>query len=170
MVVHDKAWAEDLMQESRVAVLEKPDAHHGEASQVTWAIAILKNKVADWYRSPQQKRRVHVKDGATDLGDDPADARFNADGGHRQAVPTWDQPDGLQARQETLQTMASCMRRLPSQTSRMFMMREWLGFETAEICERLDLSPENTRSILHRVRTSLHQGMSAQGISESSIT
>ena len=165
-----KALAEDLAQEPRVAVVEKPDAHPGEASQVTWAIAILKNKGADWYRSPQQKWRVHVKDGATDLGDDPADALLNADGGHRQAVPTWDQPDRRQARQEIRQTIASWVRRLPSQTCRVFMMREWLGFETAEICERLELSPENTRMILRWACTSLLQCGPAQGISESSIT
>jgi RNA polymerase sigma-70 factor, ECF subfamily len=38
-------------------------------------------------------------------------------------------------------------------------MREWLGFESAEICERMGVSAENCRMILHRARMSMRACM-----------
>jgi RNA polymerase sigma-70 factor, ECF subfamily len=52
-----------------------------------------------------------------------------------------------------------CVSCLPRQTGRVFMMREWLGFETGEICARLGVSAENCRTILHRARMALRACM-----------
>lgn len=52
-----------------------------------------------------------------------------------------------------------CLGRLPRQTGRVFMTREWLGFDTAEICERVGVSAENCRTILHRARMGLRTCM-----------
>ena len=163
VVVHETALAEDLVQETLMAIFENPQAHKGQAALTTWAIAILKNKVADWYRSPHQRRRVHVKDEDAETSDDPADALYNAQGMRTEPVPTWEQPESREAQRQMMTVMESCLRRLPAQTSRVFMMREWLGFEAADISERLGLSPDNTRKILHRARTGLRQCMSSQG-------
>ncbi|OAD39175.1 hypothetical protein LPB72_22850 [Hydrogenophaga crassostreae] len=164
VVVHEAALAEDLVQETLMAIFENPQAHKGQAALTTWAIAILKNKVADWYRSPHQRRRVHVKDEETDGSDnDPAEALYNAQGGRIEPVPVWEQPENREAQRQMMTVMDSCLRRLPAQTSKVFMMREWLGFESDEIGERLGLSPDNTRTILHRARTGLRQCMSSQG-------
>lgn len=62
-----------------------------------------------------------------------------------------------------MSTLEGCLRRLPTQTGRVFMMREWLGFETSEICTQLGLTAENCRMILHRARMGLRQCMTAQG-------
>jgi len=50
-----------------------------------------------------------------------------------------------------------CLDRLPEQTSRVFMMREFLGFESDEICDTLGLSTSNCHVILHRARMRLRQ-------------
>ncbi len=39
--------------------------------------------------------------------------------------------------------------------SRIFMMREFLGFESEEICLQLDLTTSNLHVILHRSRLKL---------------
>lgn len=62
-----------------------------------------------------------------------------------------------------MSTLEACLRHLPPQTGRVFMMREWLGFETSEICERLGLTADNCRTILHRARMGLRRCMSAHG-------
>jgi RNA polymerase sigma-70 factor (ECF subfamily) len=49
-------------------------------------------------------------------------------------------------------------------------MRQWLGFESVEICQQPGLSAENTRTSLHRSRTSLRQCMSSQGHSNGIVT
>mgnify|MGYP002145242000 CR=1 FL=1 len=43
-------------------------------------------------------------------------------------------------------------------TGKVFMMREFLGLETDEICTTLDLSTGNCNVILHRARAGLRQG------------
>ncbi|PKO76417.1 MAG: RNA polymerase subunit sigma [Betaproteobacteria bacterium HGW-Betaproteobacteria-15] len=161
MVVHEPALAEDLAQETLVSVLENSELHRGEASITTWAIAILKNKIADWYRSPHQRRRVYIS--GDDDGADSTEGLFDEQGSYLEPVPVWEQPDGREAQRQIMSTLDGCLRRLPTQTGRVFMMREWLGFETSEICEQLGLTADNCRMILHRARMGLRQCMSAHG-------
>ncbi len=170
MVVHEAALAEDLVQETLMAIFENPQAHKGQAALTTWATAILKNKVADWYRSPHQRRRVHTKDEEEESTDDPAESLYNAQGMRLEPVPVWEQPENREAQRQMMTVMEGCLRRLPDQTSKVFMMREWLGFESAEIGERLGLTQDNTRTVLHRARTGLRQCMSSQGHSAGSVT
>lgn len=163
MMVFEPALAEDLVQESLVAVLEKREAHRGEASLMTWAVAILKHKIADWYRSPHQRRRAWLDADENDVDSDPTEGLYDEQGSYKEAVPSWQQPEKQETQRQMMSVMEACLKRLPAQTGRVFMMREWLGFETPEICERLDLSAENCRMVLHRARMGLRQCMTAQG-------
>lgn len=161
MVVHEPALAEDLAQETLMSILESQESHRGEASITTWATAILKNKIADWYRSPHQRRRVYIT--SDDDEADPAERLFDEQGSYLEPVPVWQQPDGREAQRQIMFTLEGCLLRLPAQTGRVFMMREWLGFETSEICAQLGLTAENCRMILHRARMGLRVCMTAQG-------
>lgn len=163
LVVHEPALAEDLAQETLMSMLESPQAHRGEASLTTWATAILKNKIADWYRSPHQRRRVYIA--ANDDEDEAAFTKglFNEQGSYLEPVPAWQQPEGREAQRQIMSTLEICLRCLPAQASRVFMMREWLGFETSEICERLGLTADNCRMVLHRARMGLRQCMTSHG-------
>lgn len=90
---------------------------------------------------------------------DALDALYTAEGAHARPVPAWQQPENQVERRQLKESLDACVRCLPKQTGRVFMMREWLGFETAEICERLGLSAENCRTILYRARMGLHECM-----------
>jgi len=48
-----------------------------------------------------------------------------------------------------------CLNNLPERIARVYMMREFLELETAEICRQLGLSASNCWVILHRARTQL---------------
>ena len=160
MAVHDAAHAEDLVQDTLLAVLQKASTHRGDAALATWAIAILRNKVADWYRSPTYRRMSQLPSGDDSgaLGDD-IDALYDESGRYREPVPSWQQPEQHAERQQMMLALEGCMGRLPNQTRRVFMMREWLGFETGEICERLAINADNCRTILHRARMALRECM-----------
>lgn len=164
MTVFEPAQAEDLVQESLVAVLEKPEAHRGEASLMTWAIAILKHKIADWYRSPHQRRRVWLEPNDPELDVDSTEGLYDQQGSYKEAVTSWQQPEKQETQRQMMSVMEDCLKHLPIQTGRVFMMREWLGFETSEICERLSLSADNCRMILHRARMGLRQCMACHGL------
>jgi RNA polymerase sigma-70 factor (ECF subfamily) len=49
------------------------------------------------------------------------------------------------------------MDKLPANLSRIFMMREWLGLETAEICKELGVSSTNSFVLLFRARMRLRE-------------
>jgi RNA polymerase sigma-70 factor (ECF subfamily) len=49
----------------------------------------------------------------------------------------------------------ACLDHLPAKTARVFMMREFLGFETDEICKEAGISASNCWVVLHRARLGL---------------
>ena len=163
MVMHDIGSAEDLVQDTLLAVFEREAQRRGDASLTTWATAILKNKIADWYRAPVRRRMVQLPDDDTQLGDS-IDALYDAEGAYTDPVPPWQQPENQAEARQMMGVLNGCMTELPSQTGRVFMMREWLGFETAEISERLGLSADNCRQLLHRARMGLRGCMQQRWI------
>ena len=156
LTVYDAAQAEDLVQDTLLAVLQQAATHRGEAALATWAIAILRHKIADWYRSPSQQRTVALADDSETLAEG-IDAQFSESGHYREPVPAWQQPEGAVEQKQLKVTLDACLARLPVQTRRVFMMREWLGFETDEICARLAISADNCRTVLHRARMALRE-------------
>ena len=156
--VHDHSLAEDLVQDTLISVVEQHTRRRGDASLITWATAILKNKVADWYRSPAQRRMVQLDTEDESTGD-AIDALYTAGGAYAEPVPAWQQPDNRTEQRQMMTVLERCVSCLPRQTGRVFMMREWLGFETPEICERLGVSAENCRTIMHRARMALRACM-----------
>lgn len=152
--VNDVSLAEDLVQDTLVSVVEQHGKRRGEASLATWATAILRNKVADWYRSPAQRRLVQMVEPDDRLGD-AIDALYDSVGAYVDPVPAWQQPENHLEQRQMMATLERCLGSLPRQTGRVFMMREWIGFEVPEICERLNISAENCRTILHRARMGL---------------
>lgn len=163
MVMHDVGTAEDLVQDTLMAVFESEARRRGDASLSTWATSILKNKIADWYRAPARRRMVQLADDDAQLGDG-IDALYDADGAYTDPVPPWQQPDNQAEARQMMGVLDGCMKALPVQTGRVFMMREWLGFETAEIAERLGLSADNCRQLLHRARMGLRGCMQQKWI------
>ncbi|MDH4288908.1 MAG: sigma-70 family RNA polymerase sigma factor [Aquincola sp.] len=160
MALADAAQAEDLVQDTLIAVLEQHGERRGDSTLATWATSILRHKVADWYRSPARTRQVALA--ATDDSDPLAhdiDALYDETGHYREQIPVWQQPDGQTERKQLKATLDGCLSCLPTQTRRVFMMREWLGFDTDEICQRLSISADNCRTILHRARMSLRECM-----------
>lgn len=150
----DAATAEDLVQDTLVDVLEGAARHRGEASLRTWATAILKHKVADWYRSPARRHRVSLEAEDERLAQ-AVEGDFDETGAWRGAIPAWQQPEQAEERRQMRGAIEACLDRLPLQTGRVFVLREWLGFETDEIGSRLGLSADNVRQILHRARMAL---------------
>jgi RNA polymerase sigma-70 factor, ECF subfamily len=160
LAVHDSAHAEDLVQDTLMAVVQQGSTYRGDAALSTWAISILRHKVADWYRSPTARREVQMPEGEEGDAIDAALAdQFDESGHWREAVPEWQQPEQVSERKQMMQTFDGCLSCLPAQTRRVFMMREWLGFESDEIREQLGLSADNVRTVLHRARMSLRACM-----------
>ena len=147
--------ADDVVQDTLMAVLEKPDSYAGQSSLRTYVIGIMKHKIVDTLRQARRTRQFEeTEDGSTE---DVADALFAADGHPLQRPRHWGNPDASLEQQDFFRVMELCLDKLPPKTARIFMMREWLGLETAEICKELDISSANAWVILYRARLRLRE-------------
>jgi DNA-directed RNA polymerase specialized sigma24 family protein len=106
LAVRDQSLAEDLAQDTLVAVLQHHAQRRGDSTLSTWAISILKHKIADWYRSPASTRMVPAGDEDSKL-DETIDALYDADGRYVERVPAWQQPEHAPATPQKGTTMKS---------------------------------------------------------------
>lgn len=148
--LRDAGAAEDAVQEAIIAAVEKRASFGGRASLRTWVFAILRNKIIDSVRHSNSGIQFVETDASTD-------AHFEADGHWTEASwpAAWGNPeDSLEARQFWA-VFEACLERLQEAAARAFMLREMMGFETAEICNTLSITPSNCGVLLHRARIAL---------------
>ena len=161
--LRDSHAAEDVVQESIEAALKHAGTFAGQSTLKTWVFAILKNKIIDYVR--QRDRTVAVS-ALVEEGEDceqKLDELFNERGfWNKETRPvSWPSPEQAMASRQFWVVFELCLDRLPKQTARVFMMREFLGFESSEICEQVGLTTSNCHVILHRARGRLRQCLEA---------
>ena len=78
------------------------------------------------------------------------------DPGHWCAPPRpWQQPEARLLSLETRARLREALQQLPARQRVVVTMRDVEGMDADEVCELLDLSPENQRVLLHRGRSHL---------------
>jgi RNA polymerase sigma-70 factor (ECF subfamily) len=160
--LRNDAWAEDAVSETLLAVLEKPQSFGGRSQLKTWLIGILKHKVIDQLRRHQREGATLTADDAEDLDD----TLFNARGEWREAPPDWGDPEACATQREFFEVLEACVEHLPPVQGRVFMMREWLELDSAEICKTLAITSTNLWVILHRARLRLRECLQANWFSK----
>ncbi len=155
--LRDRGMAEDLVHESIEAALRKSSSFNGRSSLKTWVFAILRNRIVDHLR--QASRTVNMSSLAQAEEDwhDVFDAMFTAQGAWRQGPRpvAWPDPEESMQTRQFWTVFETCLDQLPPATGTVFMMREFLGFESDEICRQLSISTSNCHVILHRARLKL---------------
>ncbi len=156
--LRNDSQAEDVVQDALVAVLEKPDGYAGRSSLRSYVIGIMKHKIVDLLRARQRTRQLDDADKAGESEDDDiATALFAADG-HALAQPHyWGSPEATLHQQDFFRTLELCLEKLPPKTARIFMMREWLGLGTREICTELGMTESGVWVTLYRARLGLRE-------------
>ena len=149
---HDSI-AEDVVSETLLAILEKPDAFEGRSSLRSYATGILKFKIVDVLR--KRGREVHIEPLDEQSLDDAIDALFLADGHWREPPPAWQAPEQALQQNQFFLTLQACVERLPPKIARAFMMRECLEQEVDDICSELDITANHCGVLLYRARMAL---------------
>lgn len=153
--LRNDAWAEDCVSETLLAALARPQAFGSRSQLKTWLVGILKHKVLDHLRA--RKREVALED---DDGDGSAELDalvFKADGHFAQAPADWGDPERELGSRQFLAVLETCVEALPAAMGRLFLMREWLELDTAEICKETGVSSTNLFVQLHRARLRLRE-------------
>lgn len=149
--------AEDLVQESIEAALRNASSFVGNSTLKTWVFAILRNRIIDHIR--RADRTVNLSSLVDDdtLWQENAEALFTERGrwqASARPVP-WPNPEESMQNRQFWSVFEACLDHVPPNSGRVFMMREFLGFETDEICSHLHISTSNCHVLLHRARLKL---------------
>jgi RNA polymerase sigma-70 factor (ECF subfamily) len=163
MRVRDSAVAEDVLQETLLAAFRSSQTHAGQSSERTWLVGIMKHKVADYFRRVGRMTQLTIDDEESESFENSGPWR-----GHwreDQAPMSWpvDTAKLLESR-EFWETFQRCLSRLSQQTAIAFTLREIDGLSANEICDILQITPNNLCVILHRGRAKLRQLLETEWI------
>jgi RNA polymerase sigma-70 factor, ECF subfamily len=154
--VSTDAVAEEVVQETWLAVIAGIDRFEQRASLKTWIFHILANKAKT--RGVRERRMVPFASLAG-AEDQPAVApeRFQRDGdawpGHWATPPRpWEDPERRLASLEAREHLRAAIAALPATQQAVLTLRDVEGLEAEEVCELLDVSAGNQRVLLHRAR------------------
>ena len=164
--LRDDHLAEDAVQEAIAAALKSSD-YSERASLKTWVFAILRNKIVDVIRD----RSRHPTD-SLDQDEEDLDQQFDHKGHwHKAQRPgDWHNPEASLANEQFWRIFEACLDELPENPARVFMMREHLGLEVAEICTDLSISESNCWVLMHRARMRLRKCLETNFIQRGRIT
>ena len=164
------AVADEVVQETWIAVLNGLEAFEGRASLRTWMVSILINIARN--RREREQRQIPFSafvepSAGSEASVDPD--RFQKDGdrfpgGWISFPERWDeQPERNYLSSEGVETARRAIATLPAAQREVISLRDVEGWSSDEVCATLRISPGNQRVLLHRgrsrVRAALEQAM-----------
>jgi len=157
--VADREVAEEVVQDTWLAVIESLNRFEGRSSLRTWVCGILIHKAKD--RGVREKRHTTFSafESYDDDNDDAVDpSRFQQTGewaGHWAFPPQpWDDrtPEKLMASKQAVDSMQRAIEALPATLKEVLILRDVEGVEAKEVCEMLNITETNLYVRLHRAR------------------
>lgn len=161
--LRDETQAEDVVQEALMAALDNSRTFAGRSALKTWIFAILKNKIVDVIRLQARTTNISSLSADEENMDQAFESLFKTNAHWLpDARPNdWGNPEETLREKRFWEVFDACLRNLPENTARVFMMREFLEFDTAEVCRELSLTTSNCHVILYRARNGLRHCLEA---------
>jgi len=166
--VANRATAEEVVQETWIAVMSGLNRFEGRSSFYAWVCAILIHKAKD--RGIREKRQQVFSrfESETDTWSGEADSsRFSPRG--EWPVPAgfsqhlWDDrtPEKLLASKQATACMWHAIETLPILQQEVLILRDIHGIHTKEVCRQLKISETNFYVRLHRARERVKMAVEA---------
>ena len=163
MYVKDRASAEEVVQETWLAVLNGIDRFEERSSLKTWLFRILTNRAKT--RGERDGRSIPFSSlaGAGEEDEPAVDAdRFlgpdSAEPGAWAAPPrAWPQDEVLQT--ETLGVIQMAIEQLPDAQREVIRLRDVEGWSPMDVTEALEITDGNQRVLLHRARSKVRAAL-----------
>jgi RNA polymerase sigma-70 factor (ECF subfamily) len=162
MYLRDRAVAEEVVQETWIAVLRGIDRFEGRSSLRTWIFRILMNTAKT--RAQREARSVPFSAAARD--DEPSvdpdrflgpDSRFP--GGWSLGPSDWPTPEEELLSGETREVILHAIDLLPDTQRAVITLRDLEGASAGEVAEMLEITDGNQRVLLHRARSKVRRAL-----------
>ena len=163
--VNEYAVAEEVVQDTWIAVLKGLDRFEGRSSFKTWVFTILTNRAKT--RATRESRYIPLEltdepDGGASISNDfhvPVNIDTSAYE-HGWIPPSWDSiPETRLLGHETRDVIFRTIDALPSNQQQVIRLRDIDGFSAEEVCNMMQLSESNQRVLLHRARGRVRQAL-----------
>ena len=155
--VGDREVAQEVVQDTWMAVLTGIHAFAHRSSFKTWLFAILANRARS--RAVREKRSIPFSALADDRDEGAAvdPERFTASGAWATPPALWgaDSPEDQLLRREAIGALREALGELPSRQQAVVTLRDVEGLSAEETCNMLQISETNQRVLLHRGRSRL---------------
>ena len=158
--VASDAVAEEIVQETWMAIVTGIDRFQGRSALGTWMFAILTNQAKS--HGARERRAVPFSSvGPADSAEPTVDPdRFQKDDdawpGHWATPPRpWQKPERRLLSLETREQLKDALAQLPERQRVVVALRDIEGLSAEEVRDLLALSQENQRVLLHRGRSRL---------------
>jgi RNA polymerase sigma-70 factor (ECF subfamily) len=157
--VGSEASAEDVAQETWIAVLRGVDRFEGRSSLKTWLFRILVNRART--AGVKEHRVIAVDPQMSDISVSPS--RFDQGGQWSEPpVPFTDAIEDGIANEPLVRLVHESIARLPEAPRAVVTLRDVQGLSTTEVAELLGITEANVRVILHRSRARIRSEVEAK--------
>jgi RNA polymerase sigma-70 factor (ECF subfamily) len=144
--VGSRAVAQEVTQDTWLAVLRGVDRFEGRSSFKTWLFHVLLNRA----------RTAAGKEQRAGRPDDTVDERFDQQGAWAEPPEPWaDRADDRLIAADLAAQVKALLPRLPEAQRQVVLLRDVEGLPPAEVCRLLDITDGNQRVLLHRGRARL---------------
>jgi RNA polymerase sigma-70 factor (ECF subfamily) len=160
--VPSREIAEEVVQETWIALLKGIHNFEGRSSLRTWLFAVMINIAKA--RGVRERRdadaAIAAFTGATvdaarfRTADDPYPGHWKQG---QEPSPFPETPEGSVLGNELVDVARRELDKLPERQRMVVTLRDMLGFDSSEVCEMLDVSIANQRVLLHRGRAAVRQ-------------
>ncbi len=163
-----RAVAEEVVQETWVAVLDGLDRFEGRSSLKTWVMRILVNRAKT--RGARERRTVPF----VALASEEASGEFEAVAADRflaadharwphhwaAPLPRWETlPESAVQSAETLAVIHDAIETLPPAQRTVILLRDIEGWDGPQVSNALDITETNQRVLLHRARSKVRAAL-----------
>jgi RNA polymerase sigma-70 factor (ECF subfamily) len=155
--VPSRAIADEVVQETWLAIIQGIDGFEHRASLKTWMFKILVNIARS--HGAKEHRTIPFATNATSADEPAVDPhrfrRFTLHGRGQWKEPPcpWPGPEQRAIDGDTAATIHDAIERLPPDQREVVTMRDVLGWSAAEVCDALAITDGNQRVLLHRGRS-----------------
>ena len=151
--VGSHATAEDVAQDTWIAVMKGAERFEGRASFKTWLFRIAANRART--TGGREKRQIPI-----DPTDPIAAAQFNTQGMWKEPPPSFaDLLADREANAAAVVAVRAAIASLPAMQRSVVTLRDVEGLSTGEVAGLLELSEANTRVLLHRARAHIRDSV-----------